>query len=85
MADLKLNSEIRERLIQELKDCGQDLIDRAENFIGDNDCMTDLSIDIRFSIVGEEAPTITVSREYYPKPMLKRYFGLGSTEGGTTR
>lgn len=78
----KTLEDARKRLIEELKDCGQDLVDRAEDFIGDTDCMTDFSIDIRFSITGEEAPTITVSREYYPKPMVKRYLGMGPTEGG---
>lgn len=75
-------ADARKRLIQDLKDCGQDLVNRAEDFIGDADCMTDLSIDIRFNVAGEEAPTITVSREYYPKPMVKRYLGMGPTEGG---
>lgn len=78
----KTLEDARKRLIEELKDCGQDLIDRAENFIGDIDWMTDFSIDIRFNVAGEEAPTITVSREYYPKPMVKRYSGMGPTEGG---
>lgn len=76
----KTLEDARKRLIEELKDCGQDLIDRAEDFIGDIDCMTDFSIDIRFNVAGEEAPTITVSREYYPKPMAKRYLGMGGTD-----
>lgn len=66
-------TDSRKRLIQEVKDCGQDLVDRAEDFIGDIDCMTDFSIDIRFSVTGGEAPTIAVNREYYPKPMVDRY------------
>lgn len=73
-------ADARKRLIQELKDCGQDLVNRAEDFIGDADCMTELSIDIWFSVAGGEAPTITVSREYYPKPMVKRYLGMGGTD-----
>lgn len=78
----KTLEDAKKRLIQEVRDCGQDLIDRAEKFIGDTDCMTDLSIDIRFNVAGEDAPTITVSREYYPRPMVKRYLGMGRTEGG---
>lgn len=66
-------TDSRKRLIQELKDCGQDLVDRAEDFIGDAVCMTDIYIDVRLSVAGGEAPTITVSREYYPKPMMDRY------------
>lgn len=63
----------RKRLIQEVKDCGQDLVDRAEDFVGNFDFMTDFSIDIRFRVTGKEAPTIEVNHEYYPKPMMDRY------------
>lgn len=45
----KTLEDARKMLIEELKDCGQDLVNRAEDFIGDIDCMTDFSIDIRKS------------------------------------
>ena len=76
----KTLEDTRKRMIEELKDCGQDIIDRAEEFVGSADCMTDISIDIQFNIAGEESPTITVSREYYPKPMVKRYLGMGEID-----
>lgn len=67
------STNIRERLIQEVKDCGQDLINRAEEFIGNADVMTDIHIDIQFSITGEELPQINVHSEYYPKVIIDRY------------
>lgn len=70
----------KKRLIQEVRYCGQDLVNRAEEFIGAIDCTTDFSIDIRFRIDGSEAPTITVSHEYYPKPMVDKYLRMGGTD-----
>lgn len=63
----------RKRLIREVKDCGQDLINRPEDFIGSTDTMTDFNINIRFSISGDTLPAIAVTREYYPKTIIERY------------
>ena len=63
----------RERLIQEVKDCGQDLIDRAEEFVGSTEVMTDFDIILNFSVTGESAPFITLNKGYYPKPTLERW------------
>ena len=62
----------RKRLIQEVKDCGQDLINRPEDFIGSTDTMTDFNINIHFSISRDTLPGITVTREYYPKTIIDR-------------
>ena len=72
MAVVKV-SKSAERLIQEVKDCGQDLISRAEEFVGTGDVLTD------FSVSGEEVPIITVTHRYYPKTTIDRY--LGYVEG----
>lgn len=63
----------RNRLIQEVKDCGQDLIDRAEEFVGAVDVMTDFDIILHFSVNEESIPVIVVSKEYYPKTTLDRF------------
>ena len=78
MAVVKV-SKSAERLIQEVKDCGQDLISRAEEFVGTGDVPTDFSISLDFSVSGEEVPIITVTHRYYPKTTIDRY--LGYVEG----
>lgn len=65
--------EKRKRLIREVKDCGQDLINRPEDFIGSTDTMTDFNINIHFSISGDTLPEITVTRGYYPKTIIEWY------------
>ena len=55
----KMNETLQEqkkRLIREVKDCGQDLINRSEDFIGNTDTMTDFNINIHFSISGDTLP-----------------------------
>ena len=64
----------QERLIQEVKDCGQDLINRAEEFVGSIDMMTDFDIVLNFSVTGESVPFITINKGYYPKTTLERYW-----------
>lgn len=66
-------SKSAERLVQELKDCGQDLIDRAEEFVGTGDTLVDFSIILDFSVSGEEHPVITVAHGYFPKTTIDRY------------
>lgn len=49
----KMNETLQEqkkRLIREVKDCGQDLINRPEDFIGSTDTMTDFNINIHFKL-----------------------------------
>lgn len=65
--------EQRKRLIREVKDCGQELINRPEDYIGSTDTMTDFNINIHLSISGDTLPEITVTREYYPKTIIERY------------
>lgn len=62
----------KERLIREVKECGLELMTRAEEFVGTADTMTDFDICILFSINGSELPNISVTREYYPKATVRR-------------
>lgn len=62
----------KERLIREVKECGLELMTRAEEFVGTADTMTDFNICIRFSINGSEWPNISVTREHYPKATVRR-------------
>ena len=66
-------NKAQSRLIQEVKDCGWDLINRAEEFVGSTETMTDFDIILNFSVAGELAPFITLNKGYYPKTTLERY------------
>jgi hypothetical protein len=59
----------REERIQQIKDCGQTIIDKAESIYGDYDFPTSLTVTIEMSM--REFPTITVKREFYSKVMLE--------------
>jgi len=58
--------DFKEKLAQQIKDCGQDLIDNAEKYVGDGntDMLTGMTIYINFEL-GEDfgnCPTIDVSK-----------------------
>lgn len=65
----------REILINMVKGAGQELIDRAEDFVGDTLWMTDIDIDIDI-FIGipvdlAELPSISVNKKYTPKSMFE--------------
>ena len=60
-------NEFRELLVNTVKACGEELIERADDFVGDCDHVCDFNISIHFPISGpkfEGVPTITVTREH---------------------
>lgn len=61
----------REKIIQNIKDCGQSLIDNAENIVNDYKYVKDITITC---YVGErdEAPYINVDTEFYPEKQVER-------------
>lgn len=58
----------KEERIQQIKACGQTIIDKAESIYGDYECPTNLQIVINMEV--KELPTIEVKREFYSKVML---------------
>lgn len=58
----------REERIQQIKDIGQTIIDKAESIYGDYECPTNLNIVINMEV--NAFPTITVNREFISKIML---------------
>lgn len=64
-----------DEIIKEVKECGQELINKAEDYIGTGDMLTDFTINIHINVTGEEAPSITVTREHYPRTTFDRYRG----------
>ena len=58
----------KDRRIQQIKDCGQTIIDKAEEIYGDFECQTSLRIIITMEC--KEVPTINVDRQFYSRLML---------------
>lgn len=52
----------REKLIELVKASGQEVIDRAEDLVGDGDMITDFDIWLRFK--DGDVPTIELTRDH---------------------
>lgn len=63
----------REKRIQQIKDCGQTITEKAESIYGDYACPTNLQVVI--TMKANELPTITVNREFFSDIMLERNGG----------
>ena len=59
----------REQLIELVKASGQEVIDRAEDLVGDGELMTEFTIQLLFP--RDEAPTISTTREYVSKKAME--------------
>jgi hypothetical protein len=57
-----------ERLIEQVKALGQDVIDRAEDLVGSGDLITDFDIWLRFS--KDDFPAIEVTRSHASRRYL---------------
>lgn len=58
----------RENRIQQIRDCGQSIMDKAETIFGDYEYPTNLQIIINVEV--NEIPTIEVRQEFYSKTMI---------------
>lgn len=61
----------KEILVNMVKGAGQELIDRAEDFVGDTLWMTDMDIFINIPVNLDEVPSISVDKKYTPKLMFE--------------
>lgn len=59
----------RQHLIELIKASGQEVIDRAEDLVGNGELITDFDIWLRFP-QGGEYPTIEVTREHISKKVI---------------
>jgi hypothetical protein len=66
---MKRNS--REKLIQNIKDCGQSLIDNAENIIGNYKYLGEITIYC-FPNEHDEPPHIEVTNKFYPENYVEK-------------
>lgn len=75
------SEEFRKKLVELVKASGQEVIDRAEELVGDGDLITDFDIWLRFPI-GETSivtaiPTIEVSKSYASRNSINVLAGKG--------
>lgn len=61
----------REQLIQNIKDCGQSLIDNAENILNNYKYQANLVITC-YPCERDNAPHIIVETEFYPEKIVER-------------
>lgn len=62
----------REELIQNIKDCGQSLIDNAENIVGNYKYLGEIIITC-YPSEHEEGVHIEVSNDFCPEKFIERY------------
>lgn len=77
--DMALHSKnFRNNLVEMVKAAGQEVIDRAEDLVGNGDLMTDFDIWLRFPLDGRMmtgCPTIEVTRSHVSKKSCDVLFG----------
>lgn len=62
----------REKLIQNIKDCGQSLIDNAENIVGNYKYLGEVKIAC-FPSDRDEAVHIEVTNNFYPEKWIEKH------------
>ena len=67
--DILSGEKYREQLIKLVKASGQEVIDRAEDLVGDGELMTEFTIQLLFP--KDEVPTISTTREYVSKKSME--------------
>ena len=67
--DILSGEKYREQLIELVKASGQEVIDRAEDLVGDGELMTEFTIQLLFPQDG--VPTISTTREYVSKNAME--------------
>lgn len=62
----------KEEIIQNIKDCGQSLIDNAENIVVDYKYVRGFTITC-YVDKRDEVPYISVDTSFYPEKIIERY------------
>lgn len=66
------NMSWKEEIIQNIKDCGQSLIDNAENIVSDYKYARGFTITC-YVDERNEAPYISVDTTFYPEKLIERH------------
>ena len=61
----------KETIIQNIKDCGQSLIDNAENIVGDYKYIRGVMINCVVDVI-DETPHISADVDFYPEHFIER-------------
>lgn len=61
----------REELKEQIKQCGQSIIDNADSILGDERYFLDLLVSFRISRSRDEIPLINVSRKFTPEQQIE--------------
>ena len=65
------SEEFRKQLVELVKASGQEIIDRAEDLVGNGDLLSDFDIHLRFSfgerLIVDSVPMIEVMKSYCSK------------------
>ena len=75
---MKSNTDIRKQLVEMVKAAGMEMIDRAEDLVGNAYLLSDFDIWVRFPIDGRMftgVPTIEVTRSHASKKCLDVLIG----------
>ena len=62
----------KDKTIQNIKDCGQSLIDNAERIVNDYNFTRDITITCHVDN-RDEAPYISVDSSFYPEKFIERH------------
>lgn len=68
-------NKFKNEMVQRIKEAGQEIIDRAEQMVGDNDLITNVSIHVYFNQPLDTCPTIEWTTEVINKNSSKRLLG----------
>lgn len=63
--------DYKETIIQNIKDCGQSLIDNAETIVGDYKYARGFMINCFVDVI-DETPHISVDVDFYPERFIER-------------
>lgn len=74
----RCGKEYRPWLVSIVKAMGQEVIDRAEDIVGNGDLISDLTLWLRFP--QDDFPTIEVSREHISHEVIKLFNGKMEAE-----
>ena len=78
---VKKKFTFQDELIQQIKDAGQELINRADTMVHPNlDFITNYSINIRFDLQHECYPEITFTTSVINKSFIDRMMGEEKTD-----
>ena len=71
-----MNNDFHKKLIQAVKDAGQEIVDKAEDFVGSSNMLSDMTITIRFDPESSTwLPIIDVDKTYLCERACDRFMG----------